>query len=239
VPVVSAVGHEIDTSLTDLAADARAATPSQAAEMLVPDAEARRAELAHVEARLCHTIGHRLRAARVELEGLPIERAAERFLAERRAAIGRLDRRLAERHPRAVIAAAQAELGPLEVRLEAAARRHIEAMRRRFAGDVARLSAMSPLEVLARGYAIATNEAGRAVRHARDVSPGDRIAVRVHEGALLATVVATAGPGEPLPSGGGSGSGSGSGRGSGRGGRRSASEQLGLALAPERRGADG
>jgi exodeoxyribonuclease VII large subunit len=191
VPVVSAVGHEIDTSLTDLAADARAATPSQAAEMLVADAEARRAEIAHVTARLRRAIDHRLRAADVELQGVRIEAAAGRLVVERRALLERLDHRLDAAHPAAVIAAARAEVGPLEVRLGAAARRQLEGMRRRFTSDVARLEELSPLSVLARGYAIATDDAGRAVRRAGDVAVGDRIAVRVHEGSLLATVIAT------------------------------------------------
>ncbi|MCC6556183.1 MAG: hypothetical protein IT372_24750, partial [Polyangiaceae bacterium] len=87
----------------------------------------------------------------------------------------------------------------------AAARARLAGLRRAFAGDVARLEAMSPLRVLARGYAIATDASGRAVRDHADVAPGDRIEVRVHSGALAATVIATAAPGEPLPGEGGGG----------------------------------
>ncbi|MCC6554099.1 MAG: exodeoxyribonuclease VII large subunit, partial [Polyangiaceae bacterium] len=142
VPIVSAVGHEIDTSLTDLAADARAATPSQAAEMLVPDAGARRGALEQLERRVARAIVHRLDAGRAELErrraalGSPdrilaepqqriddararMDRAMERALAEGRAGLARAERRLAAAHPRAVIAGARASLGPLEVRLGA------------------------------------------------------------------------------------------------------------------------
>lgn len=275
VPVVSAVGHEVDISLTDLAADARAATPSQAAEMLVPDAGARRRELLQHEARIRRAVAHRLAAAQAQLDrhraaiGSPerllaepqqvldesrarMERCMERLLADRGAALGRLERRLAERHPRAVIADARAELGPLSVRLGAAMRQGIAAERRRFAGDVGRLEALSPLRVLARGYAIAKDPAGRAIVDARAVAPGDRIEVRVHQGSLRATVTATAGPDEPLgdpspseDSGGGSGGTDGNGEGgAGGGGRarpgrparrrapRAVAEQLRLGLDP-------
>lgn len=258
VPVVSAVGHEIDVSLTDLAADARAATPSQAAEMLVPDAGARRRELALLLARVSRAMRHRLSSSQAELDrrsaalGSPerllsepqqeldelrlrLERAMERRVADESAELGRLGRRLAARHPRAVIAGARASLGPLTVRLGAAARLHLEELRASFAGDVARLSALSPLQVLARGYAIATEASGRAILDARSVAPGDRIDVRVHEGALRATVTAVAGPGEPLddppaPSGAG---GAGRRRAGGvprRRAPRGAAEQLGLGL---------
>jgi exodeoxyribonuclease VII large subunit len=98
-----------------------------------------------------------------------------------------------------VLAGARGSLRPLSVRLTASMQRHLATLRQGFANDVARLSAMSPLRVLARGYAIATDASGRAVRDHREVEPGDAIAVRVHHGALLARVVATAGPGEPLP----------------------------------------
>ncbi|AKT39802.1 exodeoxyribonuclease VII large subunit [Chondromyces crocatus] len=274
VPIVSAVGHEVDVSLTDLAADARAATPSQAAEMLVPDAGARKRELSLLTRRLARAMGHTLDAARADLDrrmaslGSPerllaepqqalddltarLERAMERRLTGDRAGLAQLERRLAGRHPRAVIADARASLGPLTVRLGAATRRYVRGLRGQFAEDVARLSAMSPLSVLARGYAITTDGEGRAILDARSVGVGERITVRVHEGALRATVTATAGPGEPLDEGAGGGSGGGAAGGGGagrpRGGRaprrrapRVETEQLrlGLEIAEEPR-ADG
>ncbi|EYF05252.1 exodeoxyribonuclease VII large subunit [Chondromyces apiculatus] len=239
VPVVSAVGHEVDVSLTDLCADARAATPSQAAELLVPDAGARRRELGLLSVRLSRAVGHTLAAARADLDrrvaalGSPerllaepqqevdelrgrLERAMERRISGERAGLAQIERRLAGRHPRAVIAGARADLGPLLVRLGAATRRYVRGLRGRFAEDVARLSAMSPLSVLARGYAITTDASGRAILDARTVAAGERIVVRVHEGSLRATVTASAGPGEPLgegteADGGGSNGGSGGG----------------------------
>ena len=214
VPTVSAVGHEIDTTLTDLAADARAATPSQAAEMLVADAVARREMLDHLRARMRRALHHRLDASGALLHrqraalGSPERRIDEerqqiddamarmqghlgRLITRRRAEITRLERSLAARHPSAVIADARADLGPLEVRLGASMRRTLGSLREGLAGQASGLDALSPLAVLARGYAIATSSEGRAVRDAREVSPGDRLTVRVHRGSIEVDVAAS------------------------------------------------
>jgi exodeoxyribonuclease VII large subunit len=223
VPVVSAVGHEIDTTLTDLAADARAATPSQAAEMLVPDASARRAGLDHLRARMRRALRHRLESDRALLDrqraalGSPVRMIDDhrqevddaftrmqgqmaRLVARRRAELTRLERGLATHHPSAVVARARASVGPLAVRVDAAMRRHLGALRERLANDAGRLDALSPLAVLARGYAIATTAAGRAVRDAREVSKGEKLTVRVHKGALSVEVIGAHPEGAPAPS---------------------------------------
>ena len=220
VPIVSAVGHEVDTTLVDLAADARASTPSQAAEMLVPDATARRAELDHWQGRLRRAIGHELRGARHGLERLRTGLASSEFIEERqqtidearmrlkdqaallvarrRATLDRSERRLEARHPRAVLAAARASLVPLDVRLGAAMRRLVSARRHVIARSVAGLDALSPLAILARGYAIATDEDGHAIIDSTRVSQGQRIDVRLHRGSLSVDVVAAHGArGEP------------------------------------------
>jgi exodeoxyribonuclease VII large subunit len=211
IPVVSAVGHEIDVSLTDLAADARAATPSQAAEMLVPDAEARSAALEHLGVRMRRAIERRLREEQVQIERLQARLGTpERLLAERRQQIdddlgrlqfhleqlvtqrrddlGLLSQRLAARHPRAVIEGSRAALGPLSVRLGAAMRRGIADRRRRFESDVGRLDALSPLAVLGRGYALALDRAGQPIHDAREVAKGDAISIRVARGRVDAVV---------------------------------------------------
>ncbi len=234
VPIVSAVGHEVDTTLLDLVADARAATPSQAAEMLVPDASARRGELAHFAQRMRRALRQELGSARADLalrEGrlaaFPralaerqqwvddalsrMEKEMVRRLGHERTALAQKDRALWSRHPRAVLAAARSTIEPAAQRLAPAtstriarARRDIEGLSSRLAralerrldaerGELAeaasRLHALSPLAVLARGYAIATTEEGRAVRSASEVAPGERLRVRVHDGAVLAQVL--------------------------------------------------
>lgn len=211
VPVVSAVGHEVDVTLTDLAADARAATPSQAAEMVVADARAQNNALVQLQARLVRSMRAHVGEDRATLRTLSasfahfrmtlseheqkvddlsqrLGQAIVRIQARRRNDIERLHRRLAARHPRAVIADARGSLGPLEVRLAGAARGRIDALRSRLSDRRARLGAMSPLAVLARGYAIATTTDGRAIRAASEVNVGDEVSIRVHRGAFSAKV---------------------------------------------------
>jgi exodeoxyribonuclease VII large subunit len=211
VPVISAVGHEVDVTLTDFAADARAATPSQAAEMVVPDARARRDALAHSQARLLRAARARVHAGALRLGALQrrlgdprlalassqqtlddrvarLESALRRPLAKRGARLTVLERRLGRLHPRHRLAGEAHALASLAVRMtsrmQSLVREREGALRRLVAG----LDAMSPLKVLARGYAIATTADGRAVRDAADVEPGDALEIRVAQGRVLAEV---------------------------------------------------
>ena len=218
VPVVSAVGHEVDLTLCDLAADVRAATPSQAAELVIPDASARRELLVRQTRHLLRAMQGRLLEERSRVErlrgqlsdprfliaerqqsldelGSRLERATTRTLARRRALVVDAERRLSARHPRAVLAQARARLAPLEARLGAAAGAEVGRCRARAGELVARLAALSPLAVLARGYAIATLPGGRAIRAASEVNPGDAISIRVSAGRIGARVTDTE-PGE-------------------------------------------
>jgi exodeoxyribonuclease VII large subunit len=216
VPVVSAVGHEIDMALTDLVADARAATPSQAAELLVPDARARAEAIAHLGARLRRAFDHRLRDARSTLERQALRLGSPgRLLAERRQTlddararlrgalrkqtsagrgeVSRLERRLLARHPTAVLGAARAALGPQQVRLDAAMRARLARLRERLGSSAASLDALSPLAVLGRGYAIAVDREGRAILDADMVREGDMVRVRVHHGSFDTRVLGNRG----------------------------------------------
>jgi exodeoxyribonuclease VII large subunit len=211
VPIVSAVGHEVDITLTDLVADARAATPSQAAEMVVPDGRMRRGALAQLDARLARAMRNRLRedsaaygmvvrdllaqkrafAERRQIVDDRVARlrqAMNRRLSVFRVSVERLHRRLSARHPRAVVAQARSAFGPLEVRLESAMQARIEASRGDLQSEGARLDALSPLAVLSRGYAIAVTTGGRAIRSSSEVKRGDTISVRVHRGTFRADV---------------------------------------------------
>jgi exodeoxyribonuclease VII large subunit len=210
VPVVSAVGHEVDTTLTDWVADVRAATPSQAAELVVADAEARAQSLHRARVGLARAMHARVLEDEHTLERLQsrltdprfviaekqqllddlmmrLERRAVRELGRTRSSLTTLGSRLSARHPRAVVEHARAELGPLSTRLFAATNLELGRARARLGEAASRLHALSPLNVLARGYSIATRD-GRALRRASDVGRGDSIVLRLHEGKVEATV---------------------------------------------------
>jgi exodeoxyribonuclease VII large subunit len=211
VPVVSAVGHEVDISLTDLAADVRAATPSQAAELLIPDAAQSRETLRRCLRQLTRAAHARMvfERSRVdrsrshlsdprfliaqrqqhldELAG-DLERCMQRALARRRAALAEDARRLSSRHPRAVVSSARAELGPIEARLVMALRMRMGRARSVAARHSVRLEALSPLAVLSRGYAIVSAPDGRVLRSASDVGKDVVVRIRLHQGALDANV---------------------------------------------------
>ena len=208
VPVISAVGHEVDLSLTDLAADRRAATPTMAGEMAVPVLADMAKRLAGEERRLRRELDHRLRVARQELDHLAarlhdrtggaIDRR-RRLLADvrhrletlhprarlsaDRARLTELHHRLEARHPRTRLMADRARLAELVGRAGSAVRRRVHDGARSFGGLSGRLDALSPLRVLERGYALA--RAGDAVITSADqVAPGDALSVRLRRGQL-------------------------------------------------------
>ncbi|HMJ10706.1 MAG TPA: exodeoxyribonuclease VII large subunit, partial [Polyangiaceae bacterium] len=207
VPVVSAVGHEVDVTLTDLVADVRASTPSQAAELVMPDLHARQERLVRARAQLTRAVqthlaelGSALGHSRLRLGDprflvaerqqyvdemlLRLERLAARQTSRRRSRVENLHRRLASRDPRAVLGRARADLGPLTARLDAAMRLELSRAARRFGEYAETLNALSPLSVLARGYAIATRSDNRALRAAEEAAPGETLTLRLSRGQL-------------------------------------------------------
>jgi exodeoxyribonuclease VII large subunit len=212
VPVISAVGHEVDLSLADLAADARASTPTAAAELAVPDGAALGDMLRKERRRLDREMHHKLDRARQDLDRhtLALHARGERMLhASRgqlhelhhrlvglhprarilghRTALGDLERRLAAQHPGSRIARAAHELAALVARRDAALREAIEDRRSELARIAAQMAALSPLAVLDRGYAM-VQTGDRIVRDAAQVTAGARLHVRLARGSLAVTV---------------------------------------------------
>jgi len=162
IPVISAVGHETDVTICDFAADLRAPTPSAAAELAVPD--------------LGELLGgvYALRSR--------MEQAARHALQARRAALEHLLSRRVLRRPEELAYASRLRLDYAAQRLRGAMESRVLAEKGRLSRASARLDAMSPLAVLARGYAIALKE-GAPVRSVRELDPGDKLRLTLGDGA--------------------------------------------------------
>ena len=169
IPVISAVGHEPDVTISDFVADLRAATPSNAAELAVPDQNALR-----------QTLDDMQNAMAVAMQ-TKIDRAGER--------LRNLSGRPVLKSPLASFESRKRALELLEKRLISAQSETVAKARQRFVGQVGKLDAMSPLKVLTRGYAMVAKEDGTIVRSVTDVKPKEPIAVRVSDGTIVATVI--------------------------------------------------
>jgi len=199
VPTLSAVGHEIDVTLTDLVADVRAATPSQAAELLVPDRTAQREALDACRRQLIRAQRFVVAERQQKLDDLAerMARVTRQRLMRKQRVQQELLQRLAHRHPERVLARARGQLGMLAARLAASARLQLSRRRKAFGACAAQLDALSPLAVLGRGYAIATRD-GIAVLSSQELAPGDAVRVQVSHGAFRARVTQVEAPSDPL-----------------------------------------
>ncbi|MBR1659713.1 MAG: exodeoxyribonuclease VII large subunit [Oscillospiraceae bacterium] len=168
LPVISAVGHEPDVTIADYVADRRAATPSNGAEIATPDAEELRDALRNVEARCGHALRRQLDFYRRRLEELRSRRVME--------------------SPLGYIELKRMELDLLRSRLLRRQEAALASARQRYTRCGAALDALSPLKVFSRGYAAAENGAGAAIRSVRETAVGDRLRVRLSDGALDCTV---------------------------------------------------
>jgi exodeoxyribonuclease VII large subunit len=168
LPVISAVGHEPDVTIADFVADLRAATPSNAAELAVPDVREMYDALASWRVRAGQSMSRELSARRARVSDL----ANRRVLKNSKAYLD--DKRLL--------------LDGLHGDLAAAVRTKLHGGREKFAYLAASLDAMSPLKVLGRGYAIARDVGGDIIKSAKDVKPGDRLTLRLKKDEVRCTV---------------------------------------------------
>ncbi len=168
IPVVSAVGHEPDVTISDFVADVRAATPSNGAELVAPDKEELRKRLAQTQARMAAAVERQLSLSRQRLEAL----AGKRVL----------------QSPMNYLQDKRMTLEFSGERLSSASQRLMQAKREQFVRLTAKLDAMSPLKVLSRGYSVVRTEDGSVLRRAADARLGDRIQIDLMQGTLLAEV---------------------------------------------------
>jgi exodeoxyribonuclease VII large subunit len=211
LPVISAVGHEVDFSIADLVADHRAPTPSAAAEMLSPDQAEWRQRLIDYQATLQRLIRRRLSAAATELghlrarlkhPGAQLREQSQRLddleqrlllaqrnlLRRRRDALGLLHGRLQARSPLPRLRQWQADTRRLEEQLQSATRHRLQQAGEHLAHLARMLDSLSPLQTLQRGYAIVTDAEGKPIRDAATASPGDEVEARLARGRLGLTV---------------------------------------------------
>ena len=168
IPVISAVGHEPDVTISDYVADLRAATPSNAAELAVPDQDALRQNLDSMCMAMTTALTRQVKAARQHLQvlsGSPALQSPTGYLEQRRKSL---------------------EL--LQNRLVSAETRTVERKNRQFIELTSKLDAMSPLKVLTRGYALVRREDGMVLKSVRQIEPGERIKVSLSDGSLTAAV---------------------------------------------------
>lgn len=168
VPIVSAVGHEINVTIADLVADERAETPSAAVMRVVPHRSEKLRELEDLAQRLHQAITDRLASRNRELE--------------------RLTHHPGWRQPQRALRQFEQRLDELSDRLPAAMRRHLQQARQHCDHLAARLEALSPWRVLQRGYSLTVTAEGQILRHARQLQPGQTVRTWLAEGAFTSCV---------------------------------------------------
>jgi exodeoxyribonuclease VII large subunit len=168
IPVISAVGHEPDVTISDYVADLRAATPSNAAELAVPDSDNLRQQLDSFLVSMQTIVKRQLKTARQHLKAYSDSAALQspmRYISQRADA-----------------------LALVKSRLVAAQQRSVSLKRHQFVALTAKLDAMSPLKVLTRGYAMVQSMSGEVIRSTRQVSPTDHATILLSDGKIKVSI---------------------------------------------------
>ena len=168
IPIISAVGHEPDVTISDFVADMRAATPSNAAELAVPDQQALRQYMDNMLSAMTTALARQLKTNRQHLKTLSDSAVLQ--------------------SPYDYIKQRDKSLKLLENRLLSAQNQIIHFHNRSYLTNTAKLDALSPLKVLTRGYAMVQAEDGQVVRSVNQVTTGESIHIRVSDGSVAATI---------------------------------------------------
>ena len=169
IPVISAVGHEPDVTISDYVADLRAATPSNAAELAVPDQQALRQTLDSFSTVMANALSRQIKASRQHLKVLSESQSLK-------SPTGYLEQR-------------RKNLQLLRNRMISAQNASLSKSKQRYIANTSKLDAMSPLKVLTRGYSMAQTEDGTLLRSVSQVELGQRISVSLSDGRISATVM--------------------------------------------------
>ena len=214
IPVISAVGHEVDVTISDFAADLRAPTPSAAAELVAPDNQARIQRLAHLKQRLLQAMNRQQTAARhdfillqkrldhqdpkrrLEQQSQRLDELSTRLQQLLRQRLHQGERRLANlelrlqgKSPERLLAAGKRRHQLAEERLYALIAKRQDLASHRLAMLTARLDGVSPLATLGRGYSITRTPRGEVISRADQVSSGDQLITTLAQGSLQVRVV--------------------------------------------------
>lgn len=211
IPVISAVGHEVDTTIADFVADVRAPTPSAAAEICTPDGEEMRQQfisyelllkntllrtienarqrLAGINARLQHP-GQKLQAQAQHLDNLEIRlrRVMQSLLQSQGIRLQNIVSRLSRTNPKTTLRQHREQLVNINQRLHQAVHQQLRAKREAIGKQAALLDSVSPLNVLQRGYSVTRTKQGQVIRAPEDVKTGDQLVSTVAQGKIFSTV---------------------------------------------------
>lgn len=213
VPIVAAIGHETDTTIAELVADERAATPTQAAMRLVPDREALREQLESLTRRLTRELSTSLNYHQSHLNRLAttgplanpskliepsaaqldplvsrLQNAVARLRASRQRELDALALQLSKHQPAAVHASRKEHMHSLTGQLSRAISSRVKSMSIALDSAQRELNAIAPRQVLARGYSLTTNASGSLIRSTKDIKPGDPITTHLNDGTVSSII---------------------------------------------------
>lgn len=214
LPIVSAVGHEIDTTISDYVADVRAATPSAAAELVSPntqelhskvielinrlnnafkhdmaDKRALATQLQH-RLNLCHPRNQlNLKAQRLDELTIALQQGIRNRLYQQERTLNNLTPRLMRQSPDKKLSQASHQLMQIQTRLEQAMQHKLQHAQNSLALQASRLDSVSPLNVLARGYSITKTQQGKVVKSVDHIKTGDVLITELADGAIKSTVL--------------------------------------------------
>jgi exodeoxyribonuclease VII large subunit len=211
IPIISAVGHEVDVSISDYTADLRAATPSAAAELVSPDRFEWLGRFEQLERSLTRIMQNRLsqqrfnllqlvkrlrhpkdklqeNMQRLDMAQMRLNNSLQRQLLSQQAHLTGLSHRLQSNKPDKQITQMKQTVLHLQQRMQHSLQLQLQDFKNRLARQAEVLNAVSPLSTLSRGYAIVTTESGKAVRTSSQVKVGDTVTAKLHQGSFSCSV---------------------------------------------------
>jgi exodeoxyribonuclease VII large subunit len=211
IPIISAVGHEVDVSISDYTADLRAATPSAAAELVSPDRFEWLGRFEQLERSLTRIMQNRLsqqrfnllqlvkrlrhpkdklqeNMQRLDMAQMRLNNSLQRQLSSQQAHLTGLSHRLQSNKPDKQITQMKQTVLHLQQRMQHSLQLQLQDFKNRLARQAEVLNAVSPLSTLSRGYAIVTTESGKAVRTSSQVKVGDTVTAKLHQGSFSCSV---------------------------------------------------